>query len=316
MKLVAINDVFDVSYGNSLELNALEHDSRGVNFVSRASKNNGVSGKVKKIEGEKICPKGSISVALGGSVLETFLQPEDYYTGYHVFCLIPKIQLSEVEKLTYCTLIKANQYRYNYGRQANKTFAKLMIPSPDEVAKIAKSTTVPNAPSEKSYLKGLQIHLPDLIWKAFRYDGIFHIKKGRRLTKGAMAKGNTPFIGAVDSNNGHRQYINAEPDHPKNVITVNYNGSVAEAFYQSAPFRASDDVNVLYPNNFELTSYIAMFLCSLIRKERFRFNYGRKWHLERMRESIIRLPVTKSGDPDWNFIENYIKSLPYSANLK
>lgn len=84
-----------------------------------------------------------------------------------------------------------------------------------------------------------------------------------------MQTGSTPFIGAIDANNGQRQRVSAKPNHTGNTITVNYNGSVAEAFYQPVPFRASDDVNVLYPK-FVLNQYIGMFLCTLIRQEKFR----------------------------------------------
>ena len=44
-----------------------------------------------------------------------------------------------------------------------------------------------------------------------------------------MKPGDTPFISAIDSNNGLRQRVSAKPMHPANVITVNYNGNgVAE----------------------------------------------------------------------------------------
>jgi hypothetical protein len=152
-------------------------------------------------------------------------------------------------------------------------------------------------------------------WVPFRYDSLFDIKKGRRLTKSEMTEGKTPFIGAIDSNNGYRQYVNVEPNHEGNTITVNYNGNgVAEAFYQAAPFWASDDVNILYPR-FPLNAHVAMFICALIRKEKFRFSYGRKWHLERMKQSVLRLPATASGEPDWAFMESYIKSLPHGGAI-
>jgi hypothetical protein len=79
------------------------------------------------------------------------------------------------------------------------------------------------------------------------------------------------------------------------------------------PFVASDDVNVLYPK-FPLNQYIAIFLCTLIRQEKYRYNYGRKWHAEKMRESVIRLP-SRNGTPDWDCMERFVKGLSYSANL-
>ena len=42
-----------------------------------------------------------------------------------------------------------------------------------------------------------------------------------------------------------------------NKITVCYNGSVGETFYQDQPFLASDDVNVLYPK-FDMTKEIRL----------------------------------------------------------
>lgn len=77
--------------------------------------------------------------------------------------------------------------------------------------------------------------------------------------------------------------------HEGNTITVNYNGSVDEAFYQEQPFWASDDINVLYPK-FALNKYIAIFLTTIIRQDKYRFNYGRKWHKKRMEISTMKLP--------------------------
>jgi hypothetical protein len=146
-------------------------------------------------------------------------------------------------------------------------------------------------------------------WKEFKLEDLFELKKGKRLTKANMLPGNTPFIGAIDSNNGLSNYIGQEPIFEGNTITVNYDGNgVAEAYYQPVPFWALDSVNVLYPK-FNLTPEIAMFLIAIIRQEKFRFNYGRKWHLQRMKESKIKLPVISKSKPDWEYMENYIKQL-------
>lgn len=151
-------------------------------------------------------------------------------------------------------------------------------------------------------------------WKPFKLGDIFELKKGKRLTKANMIGGNTPFVGAIDSNNGVSNYIGQKALHSAGTITVNYNGSVAEAFYQPEDFCASDDVNVLYPK-FEITPAVGVFIATLIRKEKYRFNYGRKWHLERMQESKIHLPVNAKGKPDWDSMKTYIESLPFGDKL-
>ena len=154
--------------------------------------------------------------------------------------------------------------------------------------------------------------LSDRTWKTFRYRDLFMIKKGKRVVNKDLIEGTTPCIRPIAQNNGVDSHINLPPNHPGNTITVSYNGSVGETFYQAEPFFALDDVNVLYPK-FDMTPFLALFLIPLIRLERYRYNYGRKWNLHRMQESLIRLPVSVDGEPDWPFMEGYIKSLSFSA---
>jgi hypothetical protein len=315
MRLTKISALFEISYGNSLELNRLTQCKNGINFVSRTSKNNGVSARVKKLPEIEPTPKKTITVALGGSVLETFIQPEPFYSGYHIYCLVPKIHLSEEEKLYYCTCIRANQYRYNYGRQANRTLADLLIPHKDEIPPWVYEYDIHSFDeANKPFNNQKTPELNPNLWRWFKLEDLFDIKKGKRLTKANMTKGNVPFIGSIDSNNGYREYIGQQPIHSGNTITINYNGSVAEAFYQPKPFWASDDVNVLYPK-FEMSPYIALFIVSLIKLEKYRFNYGRKWHMERMKISEIKLPALDDKTPDFQFMEGYIKTLPFSRNI-
>ena len=58
-----------------------------------------------------------------------------------------------------------------------------------------------------------------------------------------------------------------------------------------------------------------MFIVSLLNMERFRYCYGRAFTLANIKKTKIRLPVNTKGLPDWKFMKNYIKGLPYSANI-
>jgi hypothetical protein len=313
-----VSDIFDVRYGHSLELNALEQTSAevGVAFVSRQMGYNGISAYIEPIKDVEPADAGEITVALSGNgVLTTYIQEAKFYTGFHVAILRPKVELTKHQALFYCHCIKANRFRFSYGRQANKTLAILAVPSVLEIPNWVDAIDLNQIDGANSSLFASEApKIETSVWLDFRYDSLFDIKKGQRLTKSKMVEGSTPFIGSIDSKNGHRQYINVAPNHKANTITVNYNGSVAEAFYQPNGFWASDDVNVLYPK-FEMTQFVGMFLCTLIRQEKFRFNYGRKWHLGRMNESIIKLPTKVDGQPDFDFMENYVKSLPYSKSI-
>lgn len=147
MKLVKVSDLFDVAYGHNLELNRLQKAAEGVNFISRTANNNGVSARVIALPGIEPLAAGKLTVALGGSVLETFVQPEPFYTGFHIFCLTPLVEMTLPQKLYYCMCIRANKYRYNYGRQANRTLRDITVPAlidiPDWV-----SATLPSVVSD------------------------------------------------------------------------------------------------------------------------------------------------------------------------
>lgn len=128
-KRVAVEDLFHVEYGTNLELNSLNKSDDGINFVSRTAKNNGVSARVEAIKGLKPTEGPTLSVAGGGSVLETFLQLEPFYSGRDMYILRPKINMTNDEMLFFCCCIRANKFRYSYGRQANRTVRSLHIPA-------------------------------------------------------------------------------------------------------------------------------------------------------------------------------------------
>lgn len=85
------------------------------------------------------------------------------------------------------------------------------------------------------------------------------------------------------------------------------------AFYQDHPFFAVSHgrVNILTPK-FSMNKHMALFITTLINHENFRFAYGRAVYSNVISDLTIKLPTDPKGNPDWQFMENYIKSLPYS----
>jgi hypothetical protein len=262
--------------------------------------------------------------------------------------------MSKYTALFLCTLIENEKYRFTYGRKfgtkrMQTTEIKLPVSSnntPDWqwIEDYVRNTLVPKLPQkaksvwnnnfDKEKISDIKLLLEPQKWKYFRYDEIFDIKKGFYNKKpDENLNGTIPFIGATDSNNGITSWCDYEtiestsktgdekntPIEEKifapNCITVSNNGSVGFAFYQTQKFTCSHDVNPLYLKNYTLNKHIAMFLCSLIEMEQFRWAYGRKWRPVRMPKSLIKLPVTRDGEPDWQFMEDYIKSLPYSKAI-
>jgi len=160
-RLVKIKDIFDVVYGVNLELVNLtpcnSTDINSIPFVSRTENNNGVSAFVEQEIDIEPNPAHTLSVAGGGSVLSTFYQPLPYYSGRDIYILIPKQTMKIVEMLFYAQCIKANKYKYNYGRQANKTLKDILLPSKfdSEFIYNIESKCIKNIGLMKQYIKAL-----------------------------------------------------------------------------------------------------------------------------------------------------------------
>lgn len=312
-----LDQVFNLRYGHSLELNALKrvHAPKGVNFASRAMGNNGVTARV---EVDVVPAKaGDLSVALGGNgVLSTFVQPEPFVCGRDVMILSPiDPDMTIVEKLWWARCIWENRYRFSYGRQANRTLGSLLVPDtvPDWVARTPLPTHTglarPSAPTQ------ILTDPHSEKWANFSLGDLFEIKKGKRLTKAERLPGETRFVSASEKNNGITDLNDVGSIFPAGVLTVVYNGnSVGHAFYQDEPFFASDDVNVLIPRE-PISRWAQLFVAAIIKHGRDRFTYGYKWTLMRMKATTIRLPVDKSGEPDWEYMDAFMRGLPFSAAI-
>ena len=62
--------------------------------------------------------------------------------------------------------------------------------------------------------------------------------------------------------------------------------------------------------------YVAMFFVTIFNVEQYRYNYGLKCSQTRLKEAEIRLPVDSNGEPDYDFMREYISHLEYSSNLE
>ncbi|WP_336975105.1 restriction endonuclease subunit S [Bacillus thuringiensis] len=321
--MVKLGDIFEIKNGYNISLFKTYEKKLGEDFIPYLRPTSNIENIVscyvnkKDIDINLINPPNTLFVSTNGEGSHTYsyVISSEFVHSNNSVVLIPKKQITTEEKQYYALCITKNRFKFSYGRlPVGDRLRNIELPDkcPDWVY---QKDTFDYEIYSKSKIQDSTPKLEVLKWRDFVYEELFEIKKGKRVTKKDIRLGKTPFIAAIDSNNGIREYCDLNPLHEGNVITVNYNGSgVAEAFYQNKPFWASDDVNVLYPR-FKMNIYIAMFIITLIRKEKYRFSYGRKWHLERMKTSTIRLPIQDSNEPDWLFMENYIKTLKYSDNL-
>jgi Type I restriction modification DNA specificity domain len=313
MKMIKISDLFEIQNGNGFELMNMDivekSDPNSCNFVSRTEKNSGISARVE-LSNTQPFPANTITVAVGGSVLSTFVQSEPYYTGYHIQILTPKKKYSDVEMMFYAFCIRQNKYRYSYGRQANKTLKDILIPEKLTTEwQELNSKNLNNLKAKPLIKKELELNVKE--WSYFKYEEIFDTNlRGRRLTNENREKGTCLYFSASEFNNGLTDSIANPLFVEENAIIYSTFG---DAYYIKSEFTASDEISIF--KHTKLNRYNGLFIATIMLKNKYKYSFGRKAFRNKWVNDRIGLPINSKGEPDWQFMEDYIKSLPYSSSL-
>lgn len=315
--------------------NMFSHNT--IKFVSRTEMNNGCDCYVLNNDLTGIEDGNAISI--GDTTATCFYQSERFICGDHmVICRAG--WLNKYTALFVLSILKQEKYKYSYGRAF-----KMDLISSTVIKLPATADGSPDWDFMEQYIKSLnykplttqnshpQHPLKIDSWQEFRLNDILDIKRGESLYLNASEIGTTPYASASAEDNGISAYIDIKPNREGNCLSINYDGSVGEAYYQAKPFFASEKIVTATLKKHQINQYIALFLSTIIKMEKYRFSYGRKWTVESsMKKSVIKLPIVFNADgtpyvekelgyslegyvPDWDYMENYIKSLPYGDRI-
>lgn len=171
-------------------------------------------------------------------------------------------------------------------------------------------------------------------WQPFYMDDLFEITTGGDILPTDEEEGDIPVICLGFENNGYSMKIKNNPKHPlydSGCITVSGWAGGLKAFYQPEDFYVKGRLKVCKPK-FNMNSRIALFICTVINLQSYKFSYGRKSSGEKFSRMTINLPIMKNENdkpliddskkyskegyiPDFSFMENFINSLPYSEKV-
>lgn len=152
--------------------------------------------------------------------------------------------------------------------------------------------------------------LSDREWKDFVVPYVFQkIQRGKRLKNSDHVPGIVPYVSSTANNNGVDDYIEAIDGTRvfENCISLANSGSVGTAFYEPFAFVASDHVTSLKREN--ASQYIYLFLTVVLEQQGSNFNFNREINDLRIKKMRIMLPVDDNDEPDYQFMEDYMKEL-------
>lgn len=162
-------------------------------------------------------------------------------------------------------------------------------------------------------------------WKYFKLagkGGIFDIEpcKCQNATELLEEGTDIEYIGAKKLDGGFMQWVKIVPELVTEgnciVFICDGQGSVGYSNYIDHDFIGSTTLSV--GRNEKLNKHNAMFIVTILDKERYRYSFGRKYKTN-LTKINIKLPARENEQgetiPDWEFMENYIKTLPYGNDL-
>lgn len=319
-KLFNLKDLFSIEKGTRL---TIENRKDGeIPFVTAGHENQGVSSFIGNKDLKLF--KNSITIDM---FAEAFYRNYSFCCDDNIHVLTPYDEFDKYTSLFIVTVINAGNSIWNYGKQYRlKTFErhKIMLPitqnnKPDYeyMSMFMKNIEKEQINKYTKYLKELDIanwgganRITQTEWKEYYIKDIFEkIQRGKRLTKANFIDGINPYVSSSAINNGVDSFVgNKEKIRTfENCITLANSGSVGSTFYHPYHFVASDHVTHLKNDNFN--KYIYLFIASVIKRLEAKYNFNREINDKRLKNEIIMLPITETGEINYEFMENYMKCL-------
>ena len=138
----------------------------------------------------------------------------------------------------------------------------------------------------------------------------------KKISEKNLKPGDYNFISTSNKNFGFSGYHNEYCEN-ENVFSVD-SATDGKAFYQEYKFIGSDHVEILEPLDSlkqYFNIYVALYLQTILNFYLDKYEYSRKRAHIRIVKEKLWLPIDENDNIDWNFMESYIKSLPFSSNI-
>lgn len=328
-QLFRFKSIFNFERGKRLvELDQIEGS---IAYISSTKKSNGIASYITPPDFMKVY-NNKMTLSNSGSVGYLFYHDYEFVASDHCTVIWLKDENVALTNHIYSYLKPVIEYmrdRYNFGRELKnarleKEYILLPVDSnnrPDwEYMESYAKSLLPNISFEDLETDLNLQRLPDInAWGEFSINDVFSEIIPGKINNAALLQSGTdiPYIGAKKKDAGVVRMVADMDDAstgPCIAFICDGDGSVGYTNY--VPFdRFACTVNVRLGYNPSITPESALFLVTILDLQRQKYSFGRKWG-SRLDKTFVKLPIDSDGRPDWEFMENYIKSTPYSEYIQ
>ena len=304
-------------------------------YVVRTAFNNGIKGYIKE-DPNTLNPANTISFAQDTAQL--FYQDTPYFTGNKIkICTIKDHDLTKNIALFLISVLLNGFDTFSYDSSFNvATLSRVNIKLPvtstgepdwdymDEyIEKLA--TQARKNVSSLATLNPVEHKIDIKAWKEFKVGELFYVRPSKYVKQNGKTlinaelfdNGDHKVIVNTSTNNGIGGYTSQDFTEDGNVITFSdTTDGPSTMFYQDQPFVGYSHVKVMEPiDNIKNSRNVLLYLTATIRKALSLndYNFTNKLTTQAMNNTSIKLPVTSTGEPDWDYMEKYIDSVQNKA---
>lgn len=330
-KYLIEENMFFIKKYKTVTTTNLDTNKGVLDIVGATSKNNGNVLFANERYYDKVVQKNKIClIKTGQGSVGDAVYKGNFFVPSNNVSIILKENLNRYSGLFITTSINkcSNRYSYGYIRNDRRTAReKIMLPINKEnnidwhfMQEYSKFVIEKKEGKYKDYitkvfekLEYIKIELlRDKEWKEFFLTEIFStIKRGKRLTKVNQVTGTIPYVSSTAYNNGVDNFIGNDTNVRifENCITIANSGSVGASFYHPYKFVASDHITHLEEK--KMSEDVYLFISTLTDRFSKKYNFNREINDARISREKILLPINDKNEPDYEYMEQYIKNLKY-----
>ena len=154
-----------------------------------------------------------------------------------------------------------------------------------------------------------KLKLTDVEWGEFKVKDIFEVTNSKPYHKNNLkiTKKGIPYITRTSFNNGLEEIVENINVHKNPKNTISLGAENADFFYQSVEYITGNKMYIIQNDN--ISKNVGIFLVQSFRNsiKDCGFGYGKGLTGTRFKERIVMLPMDFQGQPNWQFMEDYIK---------
>lgn len=259
----------------------------------------------------------------GAGCGSTFYHPYKFNVNGDAITLIEKNSMSDKAKsFIACILNGAFTRKYSYEEKCSPQKAL------DEIVKLpATHDGDPDWDYMESYMANLETKVAESLtmlqavkdaekkkvdtreWGEFRVGELFDAFLSKDdIQPKSITEGATPLVSSGKEHNGIIAYIEEPKAHlwEGNTLTVDMFGKV---FFHEQPYFAVSHgrVNILKAKSTVSSGALQFVGCAIEKVTSKKYEFSEMCTGTKLLKDAIMLPVNKNGDPDWDYMEEYMK---------